>query len=120
MYVKNNALVHSSEIITHISDSQVLLTPPLSPSPPPFPQSDPTQHVLELKLKALILDTIHNIDITRLLMETGPNLKDHTHWLWQKQLRHYLKDGGCVQYVQCIYIMCNMNYTYVYIMCNIQ
>ena len=56
-------------------------------------QSDSTQHVLELKLKALILDTIHNIDITHLLIGAGPQLKDHTHWLWQKQLRHYLKDG---------------------------
>ena len=56
-------------------------------------QSDSTQHVLELKLKALILDTIHNIDITRLLIGAGPDLRDHTHWLWQKQLRNYLKDG---------------------------
>lgn len=59
-------------------------------------QSDTTQHVLELKLKALILDTIHNIDIIRLLMGAGPSLQDHTHWLWQKQLRHYLRDGECV------------------------
>ena len=44
-------------------------------------------------MKALILDTIHNIDITRLLIGAGPDLRDHTHWLWQKQLRNYLKDG---------------------------
>lgn len=61
----------------------------------PLSQSDVTQQVLELKLKALILDTIHNIDITRLLSGAGPSLRDPTHWLWQKQLRHYLREGQC-------------------------
>ena len=46
--------------------------------------------VLELKLKALILDAIHNIDVVRLLIAEGVKKKDN--WLWQKQLRFYVTD----------------------------
>lgn len=42
-------------------------------------------HVLELKLKALVLDTIHNIEIVEQLMESS--LKDITDWKWLKHLR---------------------------------
>jgi len=42
-------------------------------------------HVLELKLKALILDTIHNIEVIDQLSEA--NLRDVNDWMWQKQLR---------------------------------
>ena len=45
--------------------------------------------VLELKLKALILDTIHHIDIVKKLIESKVWAIDH--WLWQKQLRFYLE-----------------------------
>ncbi len=48
-------------------------------------QNDVDAHVLELKLKALILDTIHNIDVVQLLSER--NIKNIDDWLWQKQLR---------------------------------
>ena len=48
-------------------------------------------HVLELKLKALILDTVHNIDIVQLLVQD--NIRSTGHWLWQKQLRCYLSKG---------------------------
>ena len=52
--------------------------------------SDPSQvdvgaHVLELKLKALILDTIHNIEVVELLNTSS--LSDVADWQWQKQLR---------------------------------
>ena len=42
-------------------------------------------HVLDLKLKSLILDTIHAIDMVHKLM----NIQVHsvTEWEWQKQLR---------------------------------
>ena len=52
---------------------------------------DPVAHVLELKLKALILDTIHSIDVVQILVQNG--VKTTAHWLWQKQLRFYLKKG---------------------------
>jgi dynein heavy chain 2 len=45
----------------------------------------PEAAVLELKLKALILDTIHNMDVVQYLMATGA--KAVTDWMWQKQLR---------------------------------
>ena len=47
--------------------------------------SDTDANVLDLKLKALILDTIHNIEVVELLIEK--NVKSKDEWLWQKQLR---------------------------------
>lgn len=41
--------------------------------------------VLELKLKALILDTVHNIEVVEKLIDG--NIRSVTEWLWQKQLR---------------------------------
>ena len=41
--------------------------------------------VLDLKLKALILDTIHNIEVVNLLITQDVRSKGD--WLWQKQLR---------------------------------
>ncbi|OWF37256.1 Cytoplasmic dynein 2 heavy chain 1 [Mizuhopecten yessoensis] len=51
-------------------------------------------YVLDLKLKALILDTIHAIDVVQHLISQGcRNVQD---WMWNKQLRFYLKrDGTC-------------------------
>jgi len=53
-------------------------------------ESDPSQvdvgaHVLELKLKALILDMIHNIEVVEQLSTSS--LSDVADWQWQKQLR---------------------------------
>ncbi|CAL1541204.1 unnamed protein product [Lymnaea stagnalis] len=51
--------------------------------------------VLQLKLKALILDTIHNMDVVQQLMSA--NVKAIQEWQWQKQLRYYIrKDGVCI------------------------
>lgn len=41
--------------------------------------------VLEHKLKALLLDTIHHIDVIEELIEA--NVTDVWDWNWQKQLR---------------------------------
>ena len=49
------------------------------------------EDVLKLKLKALILDTIHSLETVQLLVDNG--VKNVTHWLWQKQLRFYLNNG---------------------------
>ena len=51
--------------------------------------SDVESHVLELKLKALILDTIHAIDMVQQLIKHG--IKSLDEWMWQKQLRFYLQ-----------------------------
>lgn len=48
---------------------------------------DENSKVLQLKLKALILDVIHYIDIVKILDEN--RVKSVDHWLWQKQLRFY-------------------------------
>ena len=46
---------------------------------------DSSANVLELKLKSLILDTIHNIDVIDQLNDHG--VKALNEWMWQKQLR---------------------------------
>ena len=51
--------------------------------------SDAESHVLELKLKALILDTIHSIDVVQQLIKHG--IKSLDEWMWQKQLRYYMQ-----------------------------
>ena len=48
-------------------------------------EEDPDSKVLELKLKALILETLHYIDIVETLSDGKVRSTDH--WLWQKQLR---------------------------------
>ena len=47
--------------------------------------------VMELKLKALILDAVHNIEIVRMLL-SHVNASVSS-WQWQKQLRFYLRNG---------------------------
>ncbi|XP_076446844.1 LOW QUALITY PROTEIN: cytoplasmic dynein 2 heavy chain 1-like [Babylonia areolata] len=54
----------------------------------------PEAVVLELKLKALILDTIHNMDVVQDLMDY--KIHGTAEWMWQKQLRYYLMDSGIV------------------------
>ena len=46
---------------------------------------DQGAQILELKLKALILDTIHNIEVIEQLNDT--NVHNVSDWQWQKQLR---------------------------------
>ena len=53
---------------------------------------DVNAHVLELKLKALIMDTIHFIDIVEQLQ--NENARSPNDWIWQKQLRFYLNKKG--------------------------
>ncbi|CAN0042899.1 unnamed protein product [Ascophyllum nodosum] len=50
--------------------------------------------LMQLKIKALVLDLVHSIDIVDQLQKSGvESLKD---WTWQKQLRFYLKSGSAV------------------------
>lgn len=41
--------------------------------------------ILEHKLKALLLDTIHHINVIEELIDA--NVTDVNDWIWQKQLR---------------------------------
>ncbi|XP_069664408.1 cytoplasmic dynein 2 heavy chain 1 isoform X2 [Haliaeetus albicilla] len=64
--------------------------------------------ILELKLKALILDIIHNIDVVKQLNQAQVhNVED---WAWKKQLRFYIRDQRC--YVQMV--DAELQYTYEY------
>jgi dynein heavy chain 2 len=53
---------------------------------------DAASNVLELKCKALILDTIHAIDVVEKLVKN--NVRSTEDWLWQKQLRFYMAKGN--------------------------
>ncbi|XP_068004360.1 cytoplasmic dynein 2 heavy chain 1 [Melanerpes formicivorus] len=64
--------------------------------------------VLELKLKALILDIIHNIDIVKQLNQAQVHSVED--WAWKKQLRFYMKDQKC--YIQMV--DAELQYTYEY------
>ncbi|XP_050986096.1 LOW QUALITY PROTEIN: cytoplasmic dynein 2 heavy chain 1 [Labeo rohita] len=65
--------------------------------------------VLQSKLKALILDVIHNISVVQSLREAQIHSTDD--WIWKKQLRFYLNtDQRCsIQMVDA-----EFNYTYEY------
>lgn len=64
--------------------------------------------ILELKLKALILDIIHNIDLVKQLNQA--QIRSAEDWVWKKQLRFYMKDQKC--YVQMV--DAEFQYTYEY------
>lgn len=70
---------------------------------------DVDSKVLELKLKALILDNIHHIKVTQELIEA--NTKHTTDWLWQKQVRYYL---GSDNIATISMVDANFQYTYEY------
>ena len=44
--------------------------------------------MLQIKLRSLILDLVHMLDVVRKLANAGVNSVGD--WLWQKQLRFYL------------------------------
>ncbi|VDN17047.1 unnamed protein product [Gongylonema pulchrum] len=56
-----------------------------------YTSAEVTDVVLQLKLKALILDVIHNISVIDELIANVPCTK--LSWAWQKQLRFYLASG---------------------------
>ena len=68
--------------------------------------SDSESRVLELKLKALILDTIHAIDVVQQLIKHG--VKSLDDWIWQKQLRFYMqKQRGLLSNESCHWLSHN-------------
>ena len=72
--------------------------------------NDTDSHVLELKLKSLILDTIHFIDVVHALIDGTVTVSSVNEWLWQKQLRFYMRDRKCIIKM----VDAEFNYTYEY------
>eukprot|EP00049_Salpingoeca_infusionum_P001770 m.50835 g.50835 ORF g.50835 m.50835 type:complete len:4155 (+) comp11193_c0_seq1:125-12589(+) len=68
--------------------------------------NDVEGRVLQLKLKALILDTIHMIEIMDLLI--NQRVTSTLDWNWQKHLRHYMPTRTCV------IRMCDAEFDYTY------
>lgn len=63
--------------------------------------------VLQLKLKALILDIIHNISVVKQLNQAGVTTTDA--WAWKKQLRFYMGPDQC-----CHIHMVDAQFSYTY------
>lgn len=55
--------------------------------------------LLQLKIQALVLDVIHNVDVVELLVQKNVTSTDS--WFWQKQLRFYLRKDGRVTVTMC-------------------
>ncbi|KAF5224389.1 Cytoplasmic dynein 2 heavy chain (DYNC2H1) [Trypanosoma cruzi] len=65
--------------------------------------------VVVLKLKSLIMDLIHNIEVVDILIRNG--VEKETDWLWRKQLRYYLDhNNNCVLRM----VDAEFNYSYEY------
>ncbi|XQJ30746.1 dynein heavy chain, putative [Leishmania guyanensis] len=60
-----------------------------------------------IKLKVLIMDLIHNIEVAQLLIANG--VDKESHWLWKKQLRFYLDSTQ-----QCVLRMVDAEFRYSY------
>lgn len=59
-----------------------------------FTESHVEDFVLSLKLKALVLDLIHRVDVVeQLIKEKAANANC---WTWQRQLRFYLENDKVV------------------------
>lgn len=66
--------------------------------------------VLSLKLKALMLDTIHHTNVIKELLHN--NVTSLSDWFWQKQLRYYsTNDGG----IKILMANAEMQYSYEYL-----
>ena len=66
-----------------------------------------SEPLLQLKVKALVLDLIHHMDVIDQLLTA--NVKHKGQWQWQKQLRFYLNKSG-----KCVARMCDAECAYTY------
>jgi hypothetical protein len=64
--------------------------------------------VTDLKYKALIMDTVHSMDIVQQLQDA--RTKHVYEWIWQKQLRFYMENNRAVVRM----VDAQFNYTYEY------
>ncbi|KAH9577240.1 Dynein heavy chain [Trypanosoma melophagium] len=63
--------------------------------------------VVGLKLKSLIMDLIHNIEVVDTLIQN--NVESDSDWLWRKQLRYYLERNN-----KCVLRMVDAEFQYSY------
>ncbi|XP_034460809.1 cytoplasmic dynein 2 heavy chain 1 isoform X1 [Hippoglossus hippoglossus] len=70
-------------------------------------QANTESSVLQLKLKALILDIVHNISVVKQLKQAQVSSPDA--WAWKKQLRFYMKPDKC-----CHIHMVDAEFSYTY------
>ncbi|KAM9317805.1 cytoplasmic dynein 2 heavy chain 1 [Pholidichthys leucotaenia] len=70
-------------------------------------QPNTESSVLQLKLKALILDIIRNISVVKQLIHSGVTTTDA--WAWKKQLRFYMGPDKC-----CYIHMVDAQFSYTY------
>ena len=63
--------------------------------------------VLSLKLKSLIFDLIHNIEIATRLLDNSGGDRDVECWEWQKQLRYRIEQDN-----SCSVLMCDAAFSY--------
>lgn len=80
------------EYLSKLKDELHLYTNFSTKNSPSNSSDNPQEKVQELKLKDLILDIIHEMDVVEYLIDnkTG-SVAD---WGWQKQLRFYIRDDG--------------------------
>jgi dynein heavy chain 2 len=64
--------------------------------------------VTDLKYKALIMDTVHNMDVVQQLKDA--RIRNIYDWLWQKQLRFYSENNKAIIRM----VDAQFNYTYEY------
>ncbi|CAG6004611.1 unnamed protein product [Menidia menidia] len=70
-------------------------------------QPNAESSILQLKLKALILDIIHSISVVKQLNQAGVASTDE--WIWKKQLRFYMGPDKC-----CHIQMVDAQFSYTY------
>ena len=61
----------------------------------------------QLKIKALVLDLVHNIDVCNQLIHA--KVSSTADWMWQKQLRYYINSDN-----ECVARMCDSEIRYSY------
>jgi dynein heavy chain 2 len=65
--------------------------------------------LVQLKLKALILDLIHHIEVVDALVANG--VHSLSEWTWYKQLRYELSDKQLAEVLMCKVQSCNVLFT---------
>lgn len=79
-------------------------------------ENDEQEAVFKIKIKSLVLDTIHFLAVVEELIET--NTKNVDDWTWQKQMRYYLKSKGANE-KRLVILMgtATQNYSFEYLGC---
>lgn len=71
-------------------------------------ETDQTDGLLQLKIKNLVYDIVHQIDVVGMLLEN--RTQRSTDWLWKKQLRYYMDSKGEL----CVIRMVDAEFAYTY------